>query len=1198
LAKSLVFVKYSEGWTTFEVEIIHLFTYIPNILFNMIKRLLGTVLLSALVLAGLSAQRSASATALNFLRANPTQFGLTTADVSDVKITDEYVSEQMGLTHVWVQQQHQGTPVFNGLFGLHVTKEDKVLHLDHRFVPALNEKVNTTIPSLSAAKALELALGGLDFNQPQTPRLNEKINERNFIFDKGTVSRSNIPVSACFHVSKDGQTVRLAWTMTIDQINTSDIWSIRIDAQTGALLDRINQTVYCNAGHVHRDGEFCQDAVTSMEGALPFLNAAESYNVFALPTESPAHGSRVVVTDPAHPVASPFGWLDVNGVAGNEYTYTRGNNVWAYNDLANDNTGSEAESFSGGSTTTFNAPFDPAAEPEANLGAATVNLFYMNNMMHDIAYVYGFNEVAGNFQTNNYSKGGLGGDEVQAEALDNGGTDNANFATPSDGGKPRMQMFKWSRSGGNIVNVIAPDEVAGTYFGQAASGWGGQITQTPITGEVVVVENSAGTTFGCEPPLNDVSGKIVIIDRGSCEFGVKALNVEQAGAIGCIICNFAASTVGMGAGAVGGEVTIPVLMLSSTTCSLLRAYAGAGLKITLAQPAVSGPDFLDGDFDNGIIAHEYGHGISNRLTGGPSQSNCLSNDEQMGEGWSDFFSLVTTVKAGDVPQQKRGVGTYVQRQPNDGTGIRRYPYSTDMTISPLTFSDVAQNTGVHALGEVWSNMLWDLYWAMVDKYGFDIDWHNTNSGNGRAIQLVMDGMKLQPCNPGFGDGRNAIVLADINRYGGADTCLISKVFARRGLGKFASQGSNTSATDGVENFEPIELCVRELKIQKTTTTPTIEAGGVANFSIKVTNHKGQDATNVVVSDIVPQGLTVVAASTSGVVNGNTITWDLGTMAQAQVITLTYSAQADMNGSLRLYRDELEDEPNGLDWYEENSTAGGVNLGLQSTFKVTGQSAWKCDNVAATMQTALVKATPLPITGNKPVLRFWNRFLVEDGNDASFLEYRLSENEPWKLFNKNLGFRNGYTDPVSYSTLATPFLYGYSGNSNGWKHSYLDMKALSGADISLRFRFVSNATTNFDGWYIDDLELLEMVNYDTEACVTSAQGDQNCSRVTEGGVIVNPATSGTDDLVGNNALRMKIQPNPATDMVYLTINQALAGRSLLSVLSTEGRVVAQRNLLNINKGESVAIDVNVLPAGVYTIRLESTQGVLVEKLVVR
>ena len=139
--------------------------------------------------------------------------------------------------------------------------------------------------------------------------------------------------------------------------------------------------------------------------------------------------------------------------------------------------------------------------------------------------------------------------------------------------------------------------------------------------------------------------------------------------------------------------------------------------------------------------------------------------------------------------------------------------------------------------------------------------------------------------------------------------------------------------------------MKELKIQKTTTTPTIEAGGIANFSIKVTNHKGQDATNVIVSDIVPQGLTVISASTSGVVNGNTITWDLGTMTQAQVMTLTYSAQADMNGSLRLYRDELEDEPNGLDWYEENSTQEDKSdnfsqqLALRSFQILTTSSGW-------------------------------------------------------------------------------------------------------------------------------------------------------------------------------------------------------------------------------------------------------------------
>ena len=46
----------------------------------------------------------------------------------------------------------------------------------------------------------------------------------------------------------------------------------------------------------------------------------------------------------------------------------------------------------------------------------------------------------------------------------------------------------------------------------------------------------------------------------------------------------------------------------------------------------------DGDFENGIIIHEYGHGISNRLTGGPG-INCLSGQEQMGEGWSDYYGI-------------------------------------------------------------------------------------------------------------------------------------------------------------------------------------------------------------------------------------------------------------------------------------------------------------------------------------------------------------------------------------------------------------------------------------------------------------------------------------------------------------------------------------------------------------------------------
>ena len=79
-----------------------------------------------------------------------------------------------------------------------------------------------------------------------------------------------------------------------------------------------------------------------------------------------------------------------------------------------------------------------------NQKVAVTNLFYLNNVVHDRLYGYGFTEAAGNFQTNNFGKGGFGNDPVNAEAQDGGGTNNANFGTPGDGSRPRMQMYLWN----------------------------------------------------------------------------------------------------------------------------------------------------------------------------------------------------------------------------------------------------------------------------------------------------------------------------------------------------------------------------------------------------------------------------------------------------------------------------------------------------------------------------------------------------------------------------------------------------------------------------------------------------------------------------------------------------------------------------------------------------------------------------------
>jgi len=1144
----------------------------------------------------------AKETALRFLQNNPEQFNLTRQDVSDVRITDAYLSEHNGVTHVWVQQQHAGIPVYNALFGLHVKPNGEVLHLGHRFLPDLSRQVNTVLPSLGAARAVEIAVTQLGFSPDLTPGVSRKINDRNWVFEAGKVSRSEITVEACYDRAKKGLP-RLAWKLFLDQANSSDMWTITVDAQTGQIITQHNHTVYCKVGHLHREGDVCAESETqhsTLETQHLTGSAADTYNVFALPVESPAHGGRTLVVNPADPIASPYGWHDENGQPGPEYAYTRGNNVRAYEDRDFNNSPVISE-YVTGVNGTFDFPYNPTVEPANNLEAAITNLFYMNNMMHDRFYRFGFNEQAGNFQHNNYGRGGAANDAVRAEGLDGGGENNANFSTPADGTAGRMQMFLWSGQSGNIVTVNGPSQVAGTYYAQAGA-FGGTITTTPITGEAVITDDGSGSdqsSWNCFPPVNSLQGKIAIIDRGSCEFGAKALRAQQNGALGCIICNFEDATLNMGAGAVGGSVTIPVVMMTKPKCDLIRQYAGSGLNISLVRPTSSGPNLLDGSLDNGIISHEYGHGISNRLTGGPSNSGCLNNEEQMGEGWSDWFALVNTVKPGDVGEMRRGMGTFVFRQPNEGVGIRRVPYSTDMSIDPHTLATVAlSDTSVHAIGEVWASTIWDMYWAFVEKYGYDADWSNTNSGNYRAIQLVMDGMKLQPCRPGFLDGRDAIVAADFLNYNGVDTCLINSVFARRGMGLNASQGDSDNAFDAVENFDAIPTCIKELKITKETSTPSITAGDNAVFTIKVVNHKDETAEGVVVSDPLPPGLTLVSASNGGTDVGGVVTWNLGDMPTLQEITLTYTAKSDPTYTSQLYfRDAMEEE--GDVWASLINNKGSSLFYLQEQTVKVGTRAWKADAPITETDQLLWHYAPTTISGAQPTLRFWHNYNTEALADAGFLEVQVVGESSWRRFAREKVFRNGYNGGIQYGTFAIPFISGFFGNSNGWIQSYFDLSDYAGKDITFQFRFGTDANTAppNSAWYLDQVDIMDMLTYDSEACVRSDAGDVACARAPARGVIVEPGTLvGTDEPATDNALGLRVQPNPATDMVALSFGNAAEGLVQVQLMSADGRVALLQRLNSVHAGQVLPLDIQSLPAGLYIVQVESSIGRSVAKVV--
>ncbi|KAG9125120.1 hypothetical protein FRC07_008916, partial [Ceratobasidium sp. 392] len=190
----------------------------------------------------------------------------------------------------------------------------------------------------------------------------------------------------------------------------------------------------------------------------------------------------------------------------------------------------------------------------------------------------------------------------------------------------------------------------------------------------------------------------------------------------------------------------------------------------------------DGAMENDIVVHEFTHGVSNRLTGGGT-GTCLQTTEAggMGEGWSDAMADITECKSSPVPDFT--LGSYVTNNP---AGIRSHPYSTSKTTNPLTYGSLKDKNEVHDMGEVWANMLHNLLADLVEKYGLsnakDLRDPTKEAGNNIVMRLVMEGFKLQPCNPKFTDARDAIIQADANKYGGAHKCLIWKVFARLGLG--------------------------------------------------------------------------------------------------------------------------------------------------------------------------------------------------------------------------------------------------------------------------------------------------------------------------------------------------------------------------------------------------------------------------------
>ncbi|MGB4961267.1 MAG: M36 family metallopeptidase, partial [Saprospiraceae bacterium] len=1064
-------------------------------------------------------------------------------------------------------------------------------------------------------------------------------------YDLPELSKTPIAIKLMYELV--GDQLVLVWNMTIDMQSNADYWDYNIDAMSGAFVSKSNFTTFCQhhpGAYAHHDlcapASFMPNRVhqTDSNNHLNSSFAAASYNVFALPTESPIHGSRTMVTDDVYPQSSPNGWHDTNGIAGPEFTTTRGNNVYAYQDK-DDNNLPDGPDTDGGSALNFNFPLDLSKDPRENANAAVTNLFYMSNMMHDVTNLLGFTEAFGNFQQKNYSGVALDGegDQVHAQAFDGittheAGNDivdgnptkinNANFSTPNDGSTGRMQMFLWDNDGGSI-SIDEPETIKGFIAEYGTATFGKVIpneTEPAISGRVALLrDDSSNPTAGCGNVKNgtELVGRIALIDRGLCDFSKKVFSAQQAGAIAAIICNIAGvnggngeELIGMGGGLNAGSVTIPSVFLKKSDCDKIRLVLsnGGNVSMTFKTRERQGAKYLDGSLDNGIIAHEYGHGISNRLTGGRLASSCLTNDEQMGEGWSDFFGLVMTQKPSDKGSDQRGIGTFASAQLPTGGGIRRFAYSTDMSKNPQTLRDIKGTTGPHALGEVWADVLWDMYWAFIDQYGYNPDWTNKNSGNYKAVFLVMEGMKLQPCNPGFIQGRDAILKADEIQNNYAHKCLIWNVFARRGMGYYANGGDKNNRNDGTEDYEPLPTCIEKLKISKSATT-TINPGDEVTVTLKAINHIPGKQSDVIITDELPSGMSYVNGSSTVVpsMTGNMLMFSIGELDYDKERVITYKTKSSIiNKSFRL---EYENFDGNFNWDIEK-TKGNEDFLPTSDMSRSPDISFNILNVVAEVDAAL-RSIPYTVTGNNPVMRFWHRYNTQPGDDGGFVEISVN-NSSFTPIKSNQFIRNSYNGPMTYSTLAIPDLDAFSGNSGGtwvsadggpWIDSYIDLSEYKGKTVVFKFRFGSNATVaatgSFNGWFIDDFEILDIYKYTSQACIGSNGGNDQkaCTKAIETLVNSGSITSNTKD-ENLNDFDVDIYPNPAKEYVVVSMKSKVNSVAKIELFTTRGDILTSKNMQVSDVINSVSLYTDELSSGIYIVKITHGNQSLVRKLVIQ
>ncbi len=362
----------------------------------------------------------------------------------NARVRREAFAPRSGMrTMVW-EQELDGLPVVDAVLVSHVTAAGDLVSLSSQFVadparaagdPPGERARRAAAPPITLEQAVVLAARELgdELAEATVNRLPATAAEVNAAANGAARRRPRQRLTAgklpgevhgqlaWLPIAPDR--LRLCWELVLTGRTHPEMFSVWVDAGTGKVWMRRSLTAY-EAAPPASYRVYTSDSPTPFSPGHPFPLSTQ-----------PAERSRVlVVTNALSLEASPAGWLPPGSGE------TTGNNVDAHTDL-NDDDRPDLPRPQAGPGRVFDFPMDLTQPPSTYAAASVVQLFYWCNWMHDQLYELGFDEAAGNFQVNNFERGGEGDDPVQADAQDGGGVNNANMSTPPDGISPRMQMY-------------------------------------------------------------------------------------------------------------------------------------------------------------------------------------------------------------------------------------------------------------------------------------------------------------------------------------------------------------------------------------------------------------------------------------------------------------------------------------------------------------------------------------------------------------------------------------------------------------------------------------------------------------------------------------------------------------------------------------------------------------------------------------